>query len=98
MMRGFWNEERWVLDGDALLMPNGRRLLLRDILRWQSDVIEGRHDLSGHWHGWRVRSQFLIAPAGTIKRRRIAEHAMRHLVQMHDFERLDVSRRQLTLF
>jgi len=55
-------------------------------------------DLSGKWPGWKVRQQYLIAPGGSMRQGRIPEHVMRHLVQVHDTERVDLSRRQLVLF
>lgn len=97
-MRGFWNEKHLQLDGDALLMPNGQRLTLASILQHQIDLIEGRCDLPGKWCGWRVRQQWLIPPNGTIRRGRIAQHVLQHLVQSHEWERQDVNRRQLALF
>ncbi|CAM5409305.1 hypothetical protein RLIN73S_02296 [Rhodanobacter lindaniclasticus] len=41
-MQGFWS---WRLDNDALLLPNGQRLHLRDIRQWQADLIAGNADL-----------------------------------------------------
>ena len=58
----------------------------------------GNVDLSGKWPGWKVRQQYLIAPGGSMRQGRIPEHVMRHLVQVHDMERVDLSRRQLVLF
>jgi hypothetical protein len=60
--------------------------------------VEGRHDLSGKWPGWRVRQQWLIAPGGSIRRGRIAEHVLRHVMQMSEIEQKELSRRQLALF
>jgi hypothetical protein len=97
-MRGFWSETNWRLDDDALLMPNGQRIALKHILQWRADQVEGRHDLSGKWPGWRVRQQWLIAPGGSIRRGRIAEHVLRHVMQMSEIEQKELSRRQLALF
>jgi hypothetical protein len=97
-MRGFWSEKNWRLDDDALLMPNGWRVPLKDVLQWRDDLITGRHDLSGKWSGWRVRQQWLIAPGGSMRHHCIAEHVMRHRVSKWDWERKEISRRQLTLF
>jgi hypothetical protein len=97
-MRGFWSESNWRLDGDALLMPNGQRITLKHILQWRADQVEGRHDLSGQWSGWRIRQQWLIAPGGTIRQGRIPEHVMRQVVRTWDWERKVHSRRQLPLF
>ena len=97
-MRGFWSDTQWRIEGDALLMPNGQRLALKHIMQWRSDVIAGRYDLSGKWPGWKVRQQYLIAPGGSTRQGCIPEHVMRHIVQMHDMERRDHSRRQLALF
>jgi hypothetical protein len=97
-MRGRWNEAKWRLDADALVMPNGRRTPLKDILQWQLDKVDGRYDFTGQWSGWRVRQQWLIAPGGTIRRSRIAEHVLRHVMQMSDWEQAEMSRRQLRLF
>lgn len=97
-MRGFWSETNWRLDGGALLMPNGQRITLKQIVQWRADVIDGRHDLSGKWPGWRVRQQWLIAPGGSIRQGRIAEHTMRQIVAAWDWDRKDSSRRQLALF
>jgi len=98
MMRGFWSETNWRLEHDALLMPNGQRLLLKHIMQWRADHLMGNVDLSGKWPGWKVRQQYLIAPGGSMRQGRIPEHVMRHLVQVHDTERVDLSRRQLVLF
>lgn len=97
-MRGLWSETNWRLDDDALVLPNGHRITLKHILQWRADLIEGRFDLTGKWPGWRIRQQFLIAPGGSMKRGRIPEWYLRHLVQQYDADRLDHSRRQLPLF
>lgn len=97
-MRGFWSESNWRLDGAELVIPNGQRIALKQILQQRADLIEGRADLPAKWSGWRVRQQWLIAPGGTLRRGRIAEHAMRHIVQSWDWERNEASRRQLDLF
>jgi hypothetical protein len=97
-MRGLWSETNWRLDHDALVLPTGRRIRLKDILQWQADRVNGRHDFTGKWPGWRVRQQWLIAPGGTIRRGRIAEHVLRHIVQMNEWELAEISRRQLPLF
>jgi hypothetical protein len=97
-MRGFWSETNWRLDGDALLMPNGQRLKLASILQRQTDLLEGRFDLTGKWSGWRVRQQWLIPPNGTIRRGRLAQHVLRHLAQTSEWERRDADRQQLALF
>lgn len=97
-MRGFWSETNWRLDHDALLMPNGQRIPLKHILQWRVDQIEGRHDLSGKWPGWRVRQQWLIAPGGTIRHGRIAQHVLQHLMQTAARHEQEISRRQLALF
>lgn len=46
-MRGFWSVKNWRLDGDALLMPNGQRLSLKDIREWREDLYAGNADLTG---------------------------------------------------
>ncbi|OOG55759.1 hypothetical protein B0E47_07730 [Rhodanobacter sp. B05] len=97
-MHGFWSETNWRLDGDALLMPNGWRLPLRDVLQWRDDLMQGRHDLGGRWSGWRVRQQWLIAPGGSVRQHRIAEHVMRQHIRTADWDRQELGRRQLTLF
>ena len=79
-------------------MPNGWRLPLKDILQWRTDLIEGRFDLTGKWSGWRVRQQWLIPPGGTMRQNRIAQHVLAHEIRNLDFERKEISRRQLTLF
>jgi hypothetical protein len=98
VVRQRWNEANWHLDADALVMPNGHRVPLKDILQWQLDKVDGRHDFTGQWPGWRVRQQWLIAPGGTIRRGRIAEHVLRHVMQMSEWEQAEMSRRQLRLF
>jgi hypothetical protein len=98
MMRGLWNEANWRLDGDALLMPNGWRIPLQDIRQWRADTLEGRHDLTGCWSGWRIRQQWLIPPGCSPRRGAIAEHCVRHLAMVNDWARLDLQRRQLRLF
>jgi len=97
-MRGFWNSENWRLDGDALLLPNDQRLPLKYIRQWQDDLIAGNADLTGQWSGWRVRQQWLIPPGGSTRRNRIAEHVMRHHISTWDWDRKEISRRQLALF
>ncbi|MGH8159565.1 MAG: hypothetical protein ACREPQ_15690 [Rhodanobacter sp.] len=97
-MRGFWDESRWQLDGKTLLLPNGRHISLKQILQWQVDQIQGNHDLGGPWNGWRIRQQWLIAPGGTLRRGRIAEHVAKHIVQVDEWNVRETSRRQLTLF
>lgn len=97
-MRGFWSEKNWRLDGDALLMPNGQALKLKQIVQWRADCIDGRHDLSGKWPGWRVRQQWLIAPGGTIRQGRIAQHVLQQLMRMNEWDEKEISRRQLALF
>ena len=97
-MRGFWGKEHWALDGDALRMPNGQRITLKAILQWQHDQTIGNIDLSGKWPGWRVRQQWLIAPGGTMRRGKIANHVLRQLMTFSEWDHSDVSRRQLSLF
>lgn len=97
-MRGFWSESKWRLDGAELVLPNGQRIALKEILQDRANLIEGRASLPGKWAGWRVCQQWLIAPGGSTRQRRIPEHAMRHIVQTFDWERLEHSRRQLALF
>lgn len=97
-MQGFWKETHWRIEGDALELPNGRRIPLKHIRQWQEDRVTGRADLTGKWPGWRIRQQFLIAPGGSMRRGMISEHYLRHIVQTEDWNRLDVSRRQLPLF
>jgi len=97
-MRGFWSETNWRLDGDALLMPSGQRLSLKYILQWRADLVEGRCDLPGKWSGWRVRQQWLIPPGGSLRQHRIAEHVMRYHINAYDWDRKEISRRQLVLF
>jgi len=97
-MKGFWSEKNWCLDHDAVVMPNGQRIALKHILQWRADQIEGRYDLTGKWSGWRIRQQWLIAPGGSIRRLRIAQHVVQHVVQASRWEAEEVSRRQLALF
>ncbi|MGB5853108.1 MAG: hypothetical protein WBG85_12525 [Rhodanobacter sp.] len=97
-MQGFWSPKNWRLDDDALLLPSGQRIALRHIRQWQADRIAGSYDLTGKWPGWRVRQQWLIAPGGTIKRGRIAQHVLRQLMQFSEWEQQETSRRQLALF
>lgn len=97
-MRGFWNEKNWRLDGPDLVMPSGKRLALRHVLKWQDDRLTGRLDLTGKWPGWRVRQQWLIAPGGSLRHGRIAERTLRHVIQTNGWHELDVSKRQLNLF
>lgn len=97
-MRGLWSEKNWRLDGDALVLPNGRRLKLASVLQWQSDLLMGRFDLTGQWAGWRIRQQWLIPPGGTIRTWRLSEHYARHAARTEQWHRQDVSRRQLALF
>lgn len=97
-MRGLWNAKHWALIGNALQLPNGRAIALDAIRQWQADRLTGRADLSGQWPGWRIRQQFLIAPGGSMRHGRISEGYLRHLIQAADWERLEASRRQLTLF
>lgn len=84
-MRGLWAETNWRLDDGALLLPTGRRLKLSHIRQWQENLLAGHFDLTGKWSGWRVRQQFLIPPGGSLRRGRITEHALSHIVQMHDW-------------
>lgn len=97
-MHGFWKASSWQLDGDVLMLPNGRRIPLTHIRQWQDDRLTGRADLTGKWPGWRIRQQFLIAPGGSMRRGRVSEEHLRHIVQVADWDRIDASRRQLTLF
>ncbi len=55
-------KKNWRLDDDALLMPNGQRIAVRQILQWKADQLNGHHGLTRKWPGWRVRQQWLIAP------------------------------------
>ncbi|MHB1271511.1 MAG: hypothetical protein ACYCZD_01870 [Rhodanobacter sp.] len=97
-MRGFWTESQWRIDGADLVLPNGQRLALSNIRQWRANLIDGNLDLCGRWPGWRVRQHYLIAPGGSLRRGRIAERTLRHIVQGHDTERIEHSRRQLGLF
>ena len=97
-MNGLWKESNWAIDGNDLTLPTGRRIALKHIRQWQTDTIEGRLDLHGKWPGWRIRQQFLIAPGGSIRRGRISETYLRHLMQIADWERIETSKRQLALF
>ncbi|MGC1548994.1 MAG: hypothetical protein WA777_10735 [Rhodanobacter sp.] len=97
-MQGFWSDKNWRLDGAALVLPNGQRIGLKEIVQWRSDLMVGQFDLTGRWPGWRVRQHWLIAPGGSMRRGRISEHHLRHLMQMHDWDLKDASRRQLVLF
>lgn len=97
-MQGLWKESNWAIDGNDLALPTGRRIALKQIRQWQDDTIEGRLDLRGKWPGWRIRQQFLIAPGGSMRRGRISENYLRHLVQVVDWDRAEISRRQLSLF
>jgi hypothetical protein len=67
------------------VLPNGRRIWLKDVLQWQADRVDGRHDFTGKWPGWRVRQQWLIAPGGAIRRGRISEHVRHHVMQMNEW-------------
>ena len=58
-MRGFWSESRWRLDHADLVLPNGNRIALKQILQDRADLIEGRANLPGKWAGWRIRQQYL---------------------------------------
>lgn len=98
MMRGLWSESNWRLDTDAIVLPTGRRIPLASIRRWQEDVYSGAFDLTRQWSGWRVRSHYLIAPGGTMRRGYLAEHYARHLIQSAAWAREETSRRQLTLW
>jgi hypothetical protein len=97
-MRGFWSERNWRLDDGALLMPNGHRLTLKQILQWRVDLIEGRCDLPGKWTGWSVRQQWLIPPGGSMRQNRIAQHVLAHEIKCWDWDRKEISRLQLQLF
>lgn len=97
-MRGFWSETNWRLEGADLIMPSGQRIALKHVRQWQNDRLIGCYDLTGKWPGWRVRQQWLIAPGGTLRRGRIAERTLRHVVQTMAWAEQDVSRRQLALF
>lgn len=97
-MQGFWSARNWRLDNDALLLPNGQRLHLRDIRQWQADLIAGNADLTGKWSGWRIRQQWLIPPGGSTKRGRIAQHVLAHDIRHHEQVEKEISRRQLALF
>jgi hypothetical protein len=95
---GLWSESNWRLEHDALILPNGRRLTLAGIRQWQEDLYDGAADLTRHWNGWWIRQQFLIAPGGTTRRGYVTELYLRHAVQMADWHRNEISRRQLALF
>lgn len=97
-MRGFWTEKNWTLDHDALVLPNGQRLTLASIRDWRARLLVGEHDLTAKWSGWRVRQQWLIPPGGTMRRGRISERRLRHIVDAEEWNAQDVSRRQLALF
>lgn len=97
-MRGLWSETNWRLDGDALVLPSGKRLALASIRRWQEDLYKGTFDLTRQWNGWRVRSHYLIAPGGTMRRGYLAENYLRHLIQQAAWSRQDIGRRQLSLW
>lgn len=97
-MNGFWAEERWKIHGDCLVLPSGQLITLERIRHELGERMMGNADLRGHWSGWRVRQQFLIAPGGTMRQGRIAEHVMKHLVQVNDIERIAKNRRQGDLF
>jgi hypothetical protein len=97
-MRGFWSESNWRLDHAELVLPNGQRIALKQILQQRVDLIEGRADLPAKWSGWRVRQQWLIAPGGTLRRGRIAQHVLHHVMHMSEWEQNELSRRQLALF
>ena len=97
-MRGLWSETNWRLDGDALLLPNGRRLTLASIRQWQENLYLGTFDLTRHWTGWRIRNHYLIAPGGTMRQGYLAEHYLRHLIQTATWSRQDISRRQLAFW
>lgn len=96
-MRNLWSETNWRVDGDALLLPNGRRLKLAAIRQWQEDLLIGRFDLTGKWAGWRVRQQWLIPPGSTVRTLRLSEGYARHAARMELWHRQDISRRQLAL-
>lgn len=97
-MRGYWNETRWRLDDDALILPNGRRITLVSIRDWQADRLDGRFDLAGKWAGWRIRQHWLIPPGATLRRGCISEYHLKHLIYVHDVDRIDLGRRQMALF
>lgn len=97
-MRGLWSESNWRLDHDALILPNQQRIALALIRDWREQQVTGNVDLAGQWRGWRVRQQWLIPPGGSMRRFRISERYARHLAQAEDWERTDISRRQLALF
>jgi hypothetical protein len=97
-MRGIWKASNWAIVGDVLALPTGRRIPLKQIRQWQEDHITGRADLSGQWPGWRIRQQFLIALGGSMRRGRVSENYLRHVMQFADWERMETSRRQLALF
>ena len=97
-LRDFWHAAHWHIDGADLVLPNGWRIPLIDILRWRENLITGNADLTGHWSGWRVRRQWLIAPGGSLRHHRMSEHVLRHHISQSDREHKEVSRRQLELF
>lgn len=97
-MRGLWSEANWRLERDALVLPNGHRLRLASIRDWRENLVTGQHDFTGKWSGWRVRQQWLIPPGGTMRRGRIAERALRHFAQAHEWDLQERSRRQFELF
>jgi hypothetical protein len=97
-MRGFWAEANWKIDGTDLVLPNGRRIALKEVLQWQADKTMGNLDLLGKWAGWKVRQQWLIVPGGSPRRGRIAQHSMKHIIRMHEWELGEVGRLQMKLF
>jgi len=90
----------WTYDDETqeLRTPHGRVLSIHDIATMLADQRDCRLDLDGKWSGWRLRQQWLIVPGGTMKRGRIAQHVLRHLTQMSEWEQQDLGRRQLALF
>lgn len=55
--------QRWLLESNQLIAPNGWTFNLRTLLMHRADIINGRQNIDTQpWSGWRIRQQFLIPP------------------------------------
>ncbi|WP_369929331.1 hypothetical protein [Xanthomonas sp. NCPPB 2632] len=55
------------LDGDSLILPNGRRVALDAIEDWAMAAWGGRQTIQTEkWRGWRIVQQYLVPPFKTI--------------------------------
>ncbi len=68
---------KWTFDTEAQVLhsPAGWTITVREIAQQLQDKVEGRHDLSGAWTGWRIRGKELRGPHGE----RITPNLLRHL-------------------